>query len=172
MLNILEYNEEVLFVKEPVINICQKDISFLKERAKRTKRGRIRLCAHSDISESIHEMIIVHPQNAYIRPHKHIGKTESAHIIEGSINVLIFTETGDISNTIKMNDCSSGDNFYCRMPSGLYHSMLIKSDWLVFLETTKGPFKKEDTVFAPWAPKENDTNMVRKFVSELHNRIK
>ncbi|NBO25152.1 MAG: cupin fold metalloprotein, WbuC family, partial [Chlamydiae bacterium] len=27
--------------------------------------------------------------------------------------------------------------------------------WLVFLEITKGPFRRHQTVFAPWSPEAN-----------------
>jgi hypothetical protein len=58
---------------------------------------------------------------------------------------------------------------------------LIRSETVVFHETTNGPFKREDTDFASWAPEEDDeksargfqetlTRSVDRFLSEIHHR--
>ena len=31
-------------------------------------------------------MLIVHPAGAYVRPHKHEGKSESTHVVEGDVD--------------------------------------------------------------------------------------
>lgn len=166
-----QYNEEVLFTKEDITKIGCAEIEFLREKAKNAPRQRIRLCAHKNSKDAIHEMIIIHPKEAYVRPHKHLGKSESAHIIEGLVYVVVFTEEGRIKDIIKMGDYGSGENFYYRISSGIYHSLFIVSDWLVFLETTKGPFKKEDTAFALWAPADDDCDGTKIFLEELRNRV-
>lgn len=171
MIKTWQYNEEVLFTKEDITKISYDEIEFLKEKARNTHRQRIRLCVHKNSKDAIHEMIIVHPKEAYVRPHKHLDKSESAHIIEGLVYVVVFTEQGKIKAIIKMGAYGSGENFYYRMSSGIYHSLFIVSDWLVFLETTKGPFKKEDTVFAPWAPADDDCDGTKIFLEELRNRV-
>ncbi|KPA34301.1 Cupin fold metalloprotein, WbuC family [Leptospira interrogans] len=58
------------------------------------------------------------------------------------------------------------------MRSSTYHTLMIRSEWLVFLEITKGPFRKEDTIFAPWSPEENDAEKVREFMNKIEQRLK
>ena len=74
-------------------------------------RSRIRLCAHPDVNDTLHEMLIVHEKGTYVRPHKHLNKTESVHIIEGSVDVVIFDDDGNITDVIQMGDYKSGRNF-------------------------------------------------------------
>ena len=38
------------------------------------------------------------------------------------------------------------------MEKDLFHMLIIESEFLVFKETTKGPFIREDTIFPDWAP--------------------
>lgn len=153
-MHVKKLSEEVLVAEDRIVKVGQQDVAVLKEGARTTERRRIRLCAHKTTDDTLHEMIIVHPQGAYVRPHKHLGKVESVHVIEGSVDVVVFDETGDIVEVIRLGDYSSGRRFYYRMPEACFHTLLIRSEWLVFHEITNGPFKKSDTVFPPWAPEE------------------
>ena len=96
-----------------------------------------------------------------------LWRQESFHIIEGLAYVVLFTEDGQVDEIVRLGEHHSGENFYCRIPEGAYHSVLVASDWLVFHETTKGPFRREDSAFAPWAPAEEDTGAMRKFLDTL-----
>ena len=89
-------NDEVLYTTENITQINKSDIDQLKILSRSNPRKRIRICTHPDIGDNIHEMIIIHASGAYITPHKHIGKSESFHIIEGVLLVVIF----DILSTV------------------------------------------------------------------------
>ena len=92
-------NSEVYHSKENFFSLSKEDISMLISLAKNTTRGRIRYCSHSSDQEALHEMFIVHPKNAYVRPHKHINKIESMLIIEGEVDYITY-ETGGSINKI------------------------------------------------------------------------
>ena len=76
-----KFNEEVLFAADPIVMVDASDINDLKKKAKINKRRRVRLFAHKAHEECIHEMLIVHEKSCSVRPHKHLNKTESFHII-------------------------------------------------------------------------------------------
>jgi cupin fold WbuC family metalloprotein len=166
------FNKEVLYADEPIIKVAHKDIEQLKERLAQNERGRIRLCVHKDIEALIHEMFIIHTRNTYVRPHKHLNKVESMYLIEGEAVVVMFDEAGNILEVIPMGGYSSGRRFYYRISAPYYHTLLINSDFLVFHEVTKGPFKKADTVFASWGPEEHDYNNAKNFMEKLKEDIK
>lgn len=160
-------NEEVFLAIDSIVKIERSEIENLKNRSKSNKRKRIRFCAHKSIENNLHEMFIVHTNDTYVRPHKHLNKDESLHIIEGLVDIIIFKDDGDIINVIQMGDYLSGKKFYLRMSDSYYHSMIIRSEFLVFHEVTTGPFRKSDTVFPAWSPDEEDYNATRKFRTEL-----
>jgi len=116
-------------------------------------------------------MLIVHERGAYVRPHKHPGKTESTFIIEGTVDVVVFYDDGSIERVMRMGDYASGRTFYNRMASPVFHTLIIRSDVLVFHEVTNGPFNRSDTVFAPWAPDECDANAVNTYSADLKYRV-
>ena len=123
-------------------------------RAARSPRKRYRLCAHQP-QDTIHEMLICLDAATYVRPHKHIGKTESLHVVQGFARLLFFTEDGRISEQVALGPFPSGQTFYYRIGEAVYHTLVIESETFVFHETTQGPFLREQTVAAPWAPDEN-----------------
>jgi len=162
-----EHNQEVLIAAEPVVTVTRVDVDQLRVRALQNVRRRMRLCAHPAIDSKVHEMLIVHARDTYVRPHKHLGKSESFHIVEGTANVLLFSDSGAVQRVISMGDYASGRVFYYRLAEPLYHSLIITSDVIVFHEVTSGPFKRDETVFAPWAPDESDPAAVQKFIERL-----
>jgi hypothetical protein len=56
---------------------------------------------------------------------------------------------------------------YYRMPDQVFHSILITSEWLVFHETTAGPFDPSRTAFPDWAPDGSDAAAVKDYVAAL-----
>lgn len=83
-------SEEVFFVQNNFIVVNKKDLNFLQQKASNNQRKRSRLCTHIDASDPLHEMIIVHKKDNYIQPHKHINKSESFHMIEGTAKLFFF----------------------------------------------------------------------------------
>ena len=67
-------------------------------KAKQNQRKRIRVCTHKDVNENIHEMLIVHNKDTYVRPHKHKISGESIHILEGKCNLLLFNNNSCFIN--------------------------------------------------------------------------
>ncbi|EMY76382.1 cupin fold metalloprotein, WbuC family [Leptospira weilii serovar Ranarum str. ICFT] len=165
-------SEEVFHSIHRLLGIQKKDIDNLIEIAKGTKRQRARICSHLNSSELLQEMFIVHPRGTYVRPHKHIDKPESMMILEGEVDLITFDENGNVGDRMSMGAYHTGKIFYDSMRSSAYHTLLIRSEWLVFLEITKGPFRKEDTIFAPWSPEDHDTESVREFMNKIDQRLK
>lgn len=167
----LSLNPEVLYSKDGLTTIDRSDIDLFKQLSSRNPRKRIRLCAHHSPDDRLHEMLIVHERGAYVRPHRHPGKTESTHIIEGLVDVVVFDDSGQIESVIHMGDYASGRTFYYRMAVPVFHTLIIRSSVLVFHETTNGPFDRRDTVFAPWAPEDSDVALVSEFIADLDHRL-
>lgn len=159
---------EAIFNTKNIIKFDNKDIQHLKQKALNNPLKRIRLCLHKDIQEPLHEMIIVVCKDVYIRPHKHIGKTESFHIIEGSFFLIIFDDNGGIIEKILMGEDNKRKKFLCRLEKNSWHMLIPTSDFVVFHETTNGPYTgKEDSIFAPWAPEEGGSTAIENFVGKI-----
>lgn len=161
-------NEEVLVSLEPVTRVDQRDIEWLKAKAAKNQRKTVRLCAHRSVDDLLHEMLIVHSKGAQVRPHKHPNKSESFHIIEGKLDIVVFDNEGGVADVINMSDYSSGDRFFWRLSESYYHTVIPRSDVVVFHETTNGPFERSTSnLGAPWSPEESEHEALQKYLSEL-----
>ena len=133
----------MLYVNTKSFCLTQLDIAKLKKMAEKTKRERIRLCCHTHPDANVHEMFIVHKESCYVRPHFHRLNDETIHTLEGFADLIFFKNDGSIKNIIQLGDIASGLNFYCKIPAGQIHTLIIRSEFFVFKEVTNGPFQKE-----------------------------
>ena len=160
-------NNEVLYPAEPIVHFTPADAEDLKSRAVQNARRRMRLCAHHSDDNPLQEMIVALASDAYVRPHKHLARTESYHIIEGQADLVLFDDAGKIARVIPLGDYASGKCVFCRLAEPVFHTLVLRTPTLVFHETTNGPFRREETVFAPWSPAESDPQAVAKFMQNL-----
>jgi cupin fold WbuC family metalloprotein len=142
-------------------------IGFLKTQANANPLRRARICAHPSPGADQHDMLIVSHRDTYVAPHRHRSKSESFHIVEGEAAVLLFDDDGARADCFSMGAVGSGRPFLYRMPALQYHSLSIDSEHLVFVESTKGPFRREDMENAPWAPDPLNLQAGRAFIARL-----
>jgi cupin fold WbuC family metalloprotein len=160
-------NPEVYYSDDTIVTADDDTIAELKRIAAGNPRLRSRLCAHPDPSSGLHEMLIVHHRKAYVRPHKHLEKPESFHLIDGTARIVIFGNDGRIRDVLDMAPYGQGKPCYYRMPDEVFHTILITSEWLVFHETTAGPFDPSRTAFPEWAPDGRDAAAAESYMAEL-----
>lgn len=164
-------NDEVIAVDESVALLSREQVREIVAMAAKTPRKRMRICVHRDDAEKHQEMFIVHTDETYVRPHRHLTKAESFQVLEGEVDVVFFDDKGNVTKTVSMGDYASGRPFYYRIAEPVYHSLLIRSKHLLFKESTTGPFIRSESEFAPWAPEEKDADAVREFTAKLRQKI-
>lgn len=162
---------EVYFAVNPITAIGPAEIEFLKNAAYRSLRQRCRICLHLSEDALLHETVLVYTKSTYNRPNRH-PMAESFHILEGKADVLFFNENGTPDKFLRMGDAVSGHPFICQFPVMVYHTIVVRSKWLVIHETCRGPFVRgETTLYAPWAPDETDHD-VPDFLAKLETYCK
>lgn len=169
IVNLCELSPEVLVSDESITTLSRESLAALKVRATTNPRRRIRICAHHSLDDAVHEMLIVLARDCYVRPHKHVAKSESFHLAEGKVDVILFDESGQITQIVQLGEYGSGSPFYHRSDGSSFHTVFVRSAVAVVHETTRGPFRLEDNIFAPWSPDENDPAGVARFLELLRS---
>jgi cupin fold WbuC family metalloprotein len=169
-MNLRKVNDEVFIALDWIVKIGRDELAFLKQRAAANQRKRARICAHKTNDDALHEMLIAISAKSYIHPHKHLGKSESFHIVDGIVDVVVFDDFGEIVEIIKLGDARTGRNFYYRLSENVFHTLLIRTDFLVVHEVTNGPFLREKTVLADFAPPEEQVTEAGAYISKVAER--
>jgi len=109
------------------------------------KKTNIRVSLHSKHSFKFHDMIIFHWKNTYCRPHKHLKKEETCHMIEGSQRIFTFDKNGNIKDSVLLD---RKKNIIFRINKNTFHSSKIISKYVIFHESKPGPYLGEkDSIF-------------------------
>ncbi len=168
----LRNKDASVFVMESAISyISDRELAILRDAATNAPRRRARINLHPDDADPLHEMIIAVGRGSYIRPHRHPGKSESFHLIEGTVDVVVFDDAGAITQVISLEARRGEAPFYYRMSRPFFHTIIIRSDLLIMHEVTNGPFRSGAAVYAPFAPEEDDLAAVAAYMSELTKRV-
>lgn len=163
-MKIKKESSEVFYIQGDITEFNKKLISDLILKCKKSSQSKSRYCMHSNTKSKVQEMIICHKKNYYVRPHKHIDKEESIFVIKGLAKAIFFDDGGKVKKIIRLGDIGTKRPFYYKLNKNLFHTLLIESNFFVFHEVSKGPFKKNKTIFPRWAPIKQD-KIFKKFLN-------
>ncbi len=170
-MSLVKHSADVFIAKGPVASIGKAEIETLKAAVDGSTHGRVRINAHDGGEDRLHEMFIALKADSYIRPHKHPGKSEAFHLVHGAVDIVILTDEGSIQEVVRLAAGDPERAFYYRLSAPFYHTLLIRSDILVIHEITNGPFRREDTVFAPFAPTDNEKEAAATYMRRLDEQV-
>jgi cupin fold WbuC family metalloprotein len=148
----------------PVPAVTREDVAILKRRAELSPRRQSRLLLHRGADDQLHEMLIVHSKGRYIRPHRNDRSSKTYHVVEGSMECVLFEDDGAVASRYTMTDVSGGGVFMLRIGRPCYHTLIPLTETVAFVETILGPFL--GTAYAAWAPPEGGDES-RRYYQEL-----
>ena len=120
-------------------------IAMLKTMAEGAPNKSARMLLHESTDSTVQEMVIVFHRDGGFPPHKHPkGKCESYHIIEGEMDVRIYSDQGKCIQSIRLSE--AGPARLYRIRGGIYHQPIAVTEWVVYHEVFTGPYNKERDV--------------------------
>lgn len=167
MMPLERVNDEVFVAKESIVVLGDEELAFVRKQALSSPRQRARICAHRHSEDLLHEMFIALSKQTYIQPHRHRQKSESFHVVEGEVDVILFEDDGTINEVVRLGPFGSGRACFYRLDTHRYHTLVIRSDLLVMHEVTNGPFDRRLTEYAPFAPGEEDPESINDYGRRL-----
>ncbi|HKJ53200.1 MAG TPA: WbuC family cupin fold metalloprotein [Gammaproteobacteria bacterium] len=130
-------------------------LNQLEHEATSRERRRTHLNVHSELDANVQRLFIATQPDTYMRPHRHpeAHKWEFFVILEGKIDLLVFTDQGELLQRMEM---SSQQTRAVEVPAGTWHAYVCMQADTLALEIKEGayiPTRPED--FADWSPAEN-----------------
>lgn len=163
----MENVQTAIFNTEPVLEVDERLVEDLRQRAWKSPTRRFRLCLHTSIEETVQEMIVVHCRDNYSRPHSH--KVPLTYVVlDGELRVLFFNGTGQVTRSVDLGGDGARKPFALRIGAGIWYMPVCMTPQVVFYETITGPFHRDTTnVWAPWSPNEKDLEGIRAYRQQL-----
>lgn len=163
---------EVYYATGTIARADTAVVDFLKREAAAAPRRRCRLCFHATPDARQQEMLIVMHRDSFVPPHMHSGKDETLLVLEGTACATIFEDQGNLLEVIAVGPQGSGRTFFYHMPEGVVHGLTIETEWLVYVETTIGPFRPDATLIPRWVPDGADTAAAAAFQQRTAHAIR
>jgi cupin fold WbuC family metalloprotein len=157
MLSLTKESNEVFRTSVDVSVITHQHITLIKDHAISSQKRRSRICLHPSNDALVHEMFIALAGNSYVKPHRHLKKSESFHLVEGDVGIILFDEIGNITKIFRL---SGSANRYYRSEAGIFHTVVVLSEIAVIHEVSNGPFIANETEYANFAPDEGSSEAV------------
>jgi cupin fold WbuC family metalloprotein len=122
-------------------------------KAAASPRRRTHHNLHGSSNELVQRFVVVAQSDTYIRPHRHLTKSELCTVLRGRFEVVVFDADGTITERSVMGEGTP--NLAFELPSQTWHTLLALTDGAAFLEIKEGPYDPSVAAeFARWAPEE------------------
>lgn len=158
-------NSLAFFAMDANVVVDRGLIDQLVAQSEINGRSNARICLHNSPDANFHEMIILERGGSYFPPHRHKGKGETCHIIQGQVAVFAFDDRGNIKRCAVLGN---GSGVIFRVGNEEWHLVLPLTDPAIYHEGKPGPFLgPADREFASWAPVRTDTTAVAGYLEGL-----
>lgn len=171
MLELSMMSTEAYQAMDSIPNLDESDLHFLSDAIVKSSRNRSRICTHRSSAELLHEMFVIYGSDTFVRPNRHLGKDESVFVIRGACDTIFFDDAGNVTQVVSMGDQFSADAYFCRIPQGVYHTLIVRSAEIILFEGTPGPLNPAETEYAEWGPQENDIIGIAEYRAFLNKEI-
>ena len=134
---------------EELVLLSTDAFDDLRATGKTYGTGKARYCCHVNEQSQLHEMFIYHESGTVIAPHKVSSGSESYLILEGCIDLVFYSDEGELQQVIRLSPFGGDDNFFVRMPQPVFRGIVVVKDAL-FVEVREGPFGPARVIWASW----------------------
>jgi len=167
----MKSNSPAIYLQGPIVEVTGDQIRALRKTAQESPAKRARYCLHRDNLDPVQEMIIAFESDSYVPPHRHLDRSESFHMMEGSVDVVFFDDAGKVSRRVRLSaDLPKTSRFY-RLNSAMWHTVILVSAHAVLHETTAGPFNSTQSELPPWAPSAADPAGIAAFLERVLREV-
>jgi len=164
----VKIKEGVLSFNSFEFNLLSKEaVGSLIREANSSFMKRARINFHPP-NANVHEMCICLMKDTVLPVHRHFDKSESFHVIDGRLGVILFQDNQpEVLETLIL-DSKTYQRYY-RLDQELYHLVIPLTDHVLMLETTSGPYDPRITDIAPWSTTKEGQELVNYLRLQLLN---
>jgi cupin fold WbuC family metalloprotein len=130
----------------------------LAAKAAASPRRRAHHNLHASSNDLVQRFVVVTQSDTYIRPHRHMTKSELCTVVRGRFECVVFDGDGTITERSVIGEGTP--NLAFELPSQTWHTLLALTDGAAFIEVKEGPYDPTIAAeFARWAPEEGSATV-------------
>ncbi|MFM8943313.1 MAG: WbuC family cupin fold metalloprotein [Acidimicrobiaceae bacterium] len=126
---------------EKIARVTPDLIENLCSLAASSERGKSIALIHSDESDQVQEMLIALAPRTFVDRHCTNNQSESIFVIRGLLAMALFSENGEIAETLTLANNQGSSLFGLRLPTRQWQAYLTGAEVTVIHEIACGPFK-------------------------------
>jgi cupin fold WbuC family metalloprotein len=127
----------------------------LAAKASASPRRRSHHNLHASSADVVQRFFVTIDRDSYVRPHRHMSKSELAIVLRGTFGIVTFDDDGVVTARYSVGEGTSNMGF--ELPPATWHTLFAMTDGSTFLEIKEGPYDPATAAqFAAWAPPEGD----------------
>jgi cupin fold WbuC family metalloprotein len=134
--------------------VSASQLRQLTNEAAAAPRKRSHLLLHSRPEDLVQRLVIAAQPGTYVRPHQHTRQWEMLVLQHGSIDILIFDETGEVLGRSRLDEAAP----IVEIPVAAWHTCVVWEPGTLIVEIKPGPFRPNE--FCNWAPEEGGKEAV------------
>ena len=150
---------------DDIIVVDRDWIERVRQAARDEPLRRARLNMHHSEEDQVQEMLIAFCGDSLVPPHRHIGKTQSLHVLEGRALIVFFDENGAPMRQFALGGPGTGLPPLYRLAAPHWYTVIPLDEMVVLHEVNAGPFRKERSPPPSWAPRSDEE--LRSFIERL-----
>ena len=150
----------------PIVTLDEPTLAQGLAASRNSPRKRIILPIQRSQEARVQRLVNFLQPGTYIQPHCHPEPhaTESVCLLQGKLEILLFSESGEIQNRWILEEKGT---CLIDIEPGTWHGMIVHQQDTVVFEVKQGPYDPSlDKTFAPWAPAE-DTAEAEQYLKSL-----
>lgn len=125
---------------QDIVCINRENLEKIRTAAGISSLRRARFCLHLSHEDKVQQMVLAFCRDTVVPIHRHTGKSESFHVIEGRLEVLLFDDKGEKSDVILMGPVESGLTFIHRINRNAWHTIRPLTEMVILHEIVAGPY--------------------------------
>lgn len=130
---------------EKIARIAPDLIENLCSLAVSSERGKSVALIHGDESDHVQEMLIALAPRTFVDRHCTNNQSESIFVIRGLLAMALFSENGEIVETLTLANNKGSSLFGLRLPTRQWQAYLTGAETTVIHEIACGPFKSTNS---------------------------
>jgi len=124
---------------DEIVFIGNEELRFLSDRLTQIRDNSVRIDVIRPTDPVLEESFLIYRSGSHTEPSTHTRDDASIFVLGGAAELLLFDDRETLFKTVPLGERQSGMPYFCRIPRGICHTLVPRSDRFLCIKATSGP---------------------------------